>query len=137
MGVHRLSDEIARWATSTPGAAASRLLFVSGGRVYRIDSDGAEIDAGDARRSDRALAGLVARTRSASRTPGSENGRGSVVLQALAGGASQNVGGGGNSLNITPVFSPDGRTLAYAHSDETGTDISQHERARKTAACNA
>ena len=38
--VHRVADEVARWATGTPGIAASRLLLVSGGRVYRIDSDG-------------------------------------------------------------------------------------------------
>src|SRR5687768_13134766 len=38
--VHRLSDEITRWASGTPGAAASRMLFVSGGRIYRADSDG-------------------------------------------------------------------------------------------------
>ena len=122
MGVHRLSDEITRWAASTPGAAASRLLFVSGGRVYQIDSDGAEIIA---------LSPAGATALSPVWSPDAqrlaytrlENGRGSVVLQALAGGASQNVGGGGNSLNITPVFSPDGRTLAYAKSDETGTDI--------------
>src|SRR5207237_7785946 len=29
--VHRLADEVARWATGVPGAAASRLLFVSSG----------------------------------------------------------------------------------------------------------
>src|SRR5207244_1482424 len=38
--VHRLADEVARWATGVPGAAASRLLFVSSGQVYRVDSDG-------------------------------------------------------------------------------------------------
>ncbi len=41
--VHRLADEITRWASGTPGAAASRMLFVSGGRVYRADSDGHDI----------------------------------------------------------------------------------------------
>jgi len=41
--VHRLADEVARWASGQPGPAASRLLFVSGGRVYRVDSDGADI----------------------------------------------------------------------------------------------
>jgi TolB protein len=122
MGAHRLADEITRWAASTPGAAASRLLFVSGGRVYQIDSDGAEITplspvgvtalspvwSPDGQR--------IAYTRL-------ENGRGAVVLQSLGSGASQNAGAGGNSLNITPAFSPDGRTLAYAKSDESGTDI--------------
>ena len=38
--VHRMADEIAQWAGGTPGIAASRLLFVSNGRIYRIDSDG-------------------------------------------------------------------------------------------------
>jgi TolB protein len=122
MGAHRLADEITRWAASTPGAAASRLLFVSGGRVYQIDSDGAEITP----LSPAGVTALspvwspdgqrIAYTRL-------ENGRGAVVLQSLGGGASQNAGSGGNSLNITPAFSPDGRTLAYAKSDESGTDI--------------
>ena len=35
--VHRIADEVTRWATGTPGAAASRLLLVSGGRIYQID----------------------------------------------------------------------------------------------------
>jgi hypothetical protein len=33
MEVHRVSDEIARWASGTAGLAATRFLFVSNGRV--------------------------------------------------------------------------------------------------------
>jgi len=43
LDVHRLADEIARWASGTSGAAASRVLFVSRGRVYRADSDGYDL----------------------------------------------------------------------------------------------
>ena len=38
--VHNIADQVARWATGTEGVATTRLLFVSGGRVYRMDSDG-------------------------------------------------------------------------------------------------
>jgi TolB protein len=122
MEVHRLSDEIARWASGTPGLAATRFLYVSNGRVYRIDSDGEQavpltpegvtalspVWAPDGR--------TIAYTRL-------EGGRGGVILQPLAGGTSQVAPGAQSGLNITPVFSPDGRTLAFARSDETGTDI--------------
>jgi TolB protein len=46
-----------------------------------------------------------------------------VAVQTLASGASLQVPGTATGLNITPAFSPDGRLVAYAHSDETGTDI--------------
>jgi TolB protein len=120
--IHRLADEVARWASGQPGPAASRLLFVSGGRVYRVDSDGADI---------------------APITPGGQTalspawspdgqrvaftllgeGRGGIVVQNVSGGNSFLVPGSQTALNITPVFSPDTRTLAFAHSDERGTDI--------------
>ena len=44
-------------------------------------------------------------------------------MQNLGTGATLPVPGTQSGLNITPMFSPDGRTLAYAHSDENGTDI--------------
>ena len=61
LDVHRVSDEIARWASGTAGMAATRFLFVSDGRVYRIDSDGEQARAAHAGGPDRALAGVVAR----------------------------------------------------------------------------
>ncbi|HEX6670527.1 MAG TPA: hypothetical protein VF061_13260 [Gemmatimonadales bacterium] len=120
--VHRVADEIARWASGTAGLAATRFLFVSNGRVYRIDSDGEQavpltpegvtalspVWSPDGR--------TVAYTRL-------EAGRGGVIVQSLAGGGSQVAPGAQSGLNITPAFAPDGRTLAFARSDESGTDI--------------
>jgi hypothetical protein len=43
LAVHRASDEVVRWITGTPGAAASQLVFVVDRRLYRVDSDGAGV----------------------------------------------------------------------------------------------
>ena len=120
--VHRMADEIARWATGTAGIAASRVLLVSSGRVYSIDSDGEALTpltpagqtalsptwAPDGARFAYTLLGA---------------GRGGVTVQSLGSGAATQLPGTSSGLNITPAFSPDGRLLAYAHSDETGTDV--------------
>jgi TolB protein len=120
--VHRMADEITRWASGTAGIAATRLLFVSGKRVYRIDSDG-EAAVPLTPEGVTALSpvwspdgGTIAYTRL-------EEGRGGVIVQPLAGGTSQVAPGAQSGLNITPSFAPDGRTLAFARSDENGTDI--------------
>jgi TolB protein len=122
LDVHRLADEITRWASGTSGVAATRMLFVSGGRVYRADSDGHDVvsltPAGQTALSP-------AWSPDAQRIAFTQlgEGRGGVIVQTLSSGASFVTPGSQTALNITPTFSPDGRTLAFAHSDERGTDI--------------
>jgi TolB protein len=120
--LHRIADQIAQWASGTAGIAATRLLFVSNGRVYRIDSDGetAVPITGDGMT---ALSPVWSPDGQRFAYTRLEEGRGGVIVQSLVDGTTMVAPGAQSALNITPAFAPDGRTLAFAHSDESGTDI--------------
>jgi TolB protein len=120
--VHRLSDELVRWVTGTPGPAASRLVFVADHRAYRIDSDGAgltPLTGGD----EQALSPVWSPDGSRIAYTRFGAGTGSLVLLTVGTGTRAIVNGTTRALNITPAFSPDGRTLAFARADEDGTDV--------------
>lgn len=122
LAVHRVADEVVRWISSTPGYAASRILYLVDRRLYRVDSDGG---------GNTAVSAPGEEVLSPAWSPDGRRfvytrfarGTGSLVLNTVATGQKTVVTGTTALLNITPAFSPDGRLLAFARSSEEGTDV--------------
>ncbi|HEX6314323.1 MAG TPA: hypothetical protein VFZ73_05665 [Gemmatimonadaceae bacterium] len=124
--VHAISDAIEFWITGTRGIASTRILYSSGGRIWQVDSDGANATAVSA---SGGLAQLypswhpkathfayVMMTDEGTRVRIAElNGNGTASSRTLPARA--------GSVNTSPVFSPDGETILYAHGFDSGTDI--------------
>ncbi|NIM47797.1 MAG: hypothetical protein GTN62_00395 [Gemmatimonadales bacterium] len=129
MAAHRVADELVRTASGEPGFAASRLLFVRRGRLYRVDADGASL-------APASPAGVSAFSPawhpSATRLAYSElsNGWGKIVLVDLESGERSVVGPTTELLNISAAFSPDGRTLAFTRIGGEGSDVFSYNLAR-------
>ena len=125
MSIHSIADELELWITGVRGIAATRIAYVQGvrnSRLYVVDSDGAfPTPLGDAagalspswhpRGTHIAYSLLGAR------------GCCQLMVHDLARGSSAPVAAAASGLNTTPVFSPDGNVLIYAHGEEEGTDL--------------
>ena len=122
MEVHRAADELVRAATGEPGIAGTWLLFVHRGRVYRVDSDGANMmpvsPVGASGYSP--VWDLSGRSVAYSLL---ESGWGSIVVHDLETEEIQVVRPTAELLNFASAFSPDGRTLAFARAGEEGTHV--------------
>jgi TolB protein len=130
VAVHRAADEVVRWATGSPGIAATTILYVADGKLWRVDPDG-EGRAGIPSAGRPSLSPAWSPDgRTVAYTAFVPSGR-PLVIQDLASGARDVVPGSEFGVNITPEFSPDGRTLAYAHGDENGTDLYRYDVARR------
>lgn len=122
MAVHRLADQVVQGAVGAPGIAATRMLFVMDGKVYRIDHDGADMQ-------------LVSSSNRQAMSPAwapdgrrfaymeFEAGHGQIFVHDLATKTRKAVATTGRSLDFTPAFSPDGKTLAFSRATEEGTDL--------------
>lgn len=136
MAVHRVSDEVVLWATGDPGIAATRVVFrrkvtESASDVYIVDSDGFGLRrlTNDAATNDSAIA------MSPELSP---NGRHLVYVSYRAGkpviyerdlvsGADRIISDIGK-INVTPVYSPDGRRILLGRTESDHTELFEVQR---------
>ena len=121
LNIHRISDEVERWITGRQGIAATRIAYVHNGLIRLVDSDGAN----DKPVTRRGLSLSPAWHPRGDRIVYSkflEGGAGTQLEEfELASGRTRTISGGG--LNITPVYTQDGRSIVYASGSESGTDL--------------
>lgn len=119
LSLHSIADEIERWVTGARGIAATRVMFVRGGTLWQVDSDGANLER---------VPGIVSGLDPAWHPSGTklayfemlDDGT-HVVLRDLLSGASRRVSNRAGT-NASPAFAPDGHSLVFS-SGEDGTDL--------------
>lgn len=122
MAVHRLADQIVDAALGTPGAAATRILIAIDGKLHRIDQDGSDLTLVRSG-GDRAIMS-PAWDRAGQRMGYMEfwSGHGQLFVQDAATGR-RRAATNGTTLDFTPAFSPDGKTMVFSRAIEEGTDV--------------
>ncbi|HEX5972870.1 MAG TPA: hypothetical protein VFY85_13145 [Gemmatimonadaceae bacterium] len=115
--VHGMSDDIELALTGVRGIASTRVLFGRGGRLWTVDSDGEQLTA-------------LTTAETPSSSAWSPDGRSivyntyvpsQIVVQAI--GGRPRVVAAGSGVYISPVFTPDGASVVFAHGVDDGTDI--------------
>lgn len=121
LALHVVADELEYEITGTRGVSATRILYENGGRIWQIDSDGA---------NPTPLTGAISAMSPAWHPKGTHiafAARGERDLRVLireAGGATRVVAASPGVQYFSPTFSPDGNTLVYARAGEDGgTDL--------------
>jgi TolB protein len=118
--VHGVSDEVESWITGQPGIAQSRIAYIRGSAVHIMDTDGA---------FDQPIPVVDAAMSAAWHPSGNliaynTFGTGSrILLHDLRTGKTRDFGAQRNATYVTPVFAPDGKSMAYALASENGTDL--------------
>lgn len=120
MSVHTASDRIEEWITGRPGIAATRIAFVRGNALRLIDSDGWGETTLPVSGQVLSPAWSPSGREIAYATFGVES---RIAVLDVGSGRSRTLPATPYFTNLTPTFSPDGRTLVYSHADENGSDL--------------
>jgi TolB protein len=121
LGIHVVSDEIERWITGTRGMSASRIAFVDGQHLKIVDSDGA----------NERMIPTVGAALSPSWHP---SGRYLVYVDADDHGTRiaqidlrtmkpQLLAASNRGLNITPVYTKDGKNIVWASGGDSPAEL--------------
>lgn len=116
--LHSMDDQLEESLTGTRGISATRVLFERGKRMWAVDSDGES---------------PVALTEAGSPVSGAwhPNGRmiaystyipSQIMVRDLVTGRSRVVAGG-SGVYISPIFTPDGSSIVFAHGADEGVDL--------------
>jgi len=130
MAVHRASDAAVRAATGEPGYAASRILFVSRGRLYSVDSDGAGTHLVSPAGVDTFSPGWSPDAGSIVYTQLAPDGWGSIVVHDVETQRESVIQPTAEYLNLSADFSPDGRTVVFSRSWDEGTQLFSYNLAQ-------
>lgn len=118
--LHGVSDQLEQWLTGTRGIAQTRIAFVRGNTLMVVDADGAgELSLG----TIGAPLSPTWHPRGESIAYNTYGVESRVVVHDLATGRNRTVSTTHTGVNQTPAFSPDGSTIAYAHTPGDGGDI--------------
>ena len=123
--LHAISDAIEFWITGGRGVAATRILYSSGGRIWQVDSDGANPTALTSARPPAFYPAWHPKATHMTYAVMTEDGM-RVAIRELNGNGSASprmLRAPAGSVNTSPVFSPDGETILYAHGLDNGTDL--------------
>jgi TolB protein len=116
--LHGLSDDLEESFTGTRGVSRTRVLFARGRRLYTVDADGAgEAAVGGADNPVSASWHPDGKTIAYSTYVPSQ-----IVVQDLSTGRARTVASGAG-VYISPVFTPDGSSVVYAHGVDDGVDL--------------
>lgn len=133
MAVHSVADEVVRAATGDPGMAASRIAFVLQGRgskeIYLVDSDGENVQR---LTNDGSIALSPAWSVDGTRLAYTSYRADRPLLyeRDLSTGRDRLVSDR-EGVNITPSYSPDGRTIAFATTVDGNTEVATYDQANQ------
>ncbi len=118
--MHGVSDAIEEWITGQRGSSQTRVAFIRSHVVRLIDSDGHEEQALPVLGAALSPSWHPQGTMLAYNTFGPES---RIVLHDLRTGRVREFSAQRNTSSLTPVFTPDGRSITYSLSSENGADL--------------